>query len=120
MKIKENFDRLSGDAHEYLNFKIEELKLSIVERLSLFFADALSWLAVIIFLLLSSLCFLVALVKMLSIFMGLLPALLLVAFSLLAVAWIFYLLRGNIFVNIMVARFYKMFFNDNDRNNEEY
>lgn len=119
MEIKENFDRLSGDVREYLNLKIEELKLSIVERLSLFFADALSWLVVIIFLLLSSLCFLVALVVMLSIFMGLLPALFLMAFLLLAVAWIFYLLRGNIFANIMVARFYKMFFDDNDKNNEE-
>ena len=119
MEIKENFDSLSADAREFLNLKIEELKLSFVERLSLFFADALSWLAVIIFLLLSSLCFLAALVAMLSVYMGLLPALLLVAFLLLAVAWLFHLLRGSIFINIMVARFYKMFFTKNDENDEK-
>lgn len=118
MKIKENFDSLSGDAREFLNLKIEEIKLSVVERLSLFFADALSWLAVIIFLLLSSLCFLAAVVAWISVFTGLLPALFLVAFLLLAVACIFYLLRGSIFANVMVARFYKMFFSDDEQGYE--
>ena len=53
MEIKKNFDRLSREARELLDLKIEEIKLSFVERLSLLFADTLSWLAVIIFLLLS-------------------------------------------------------------------
>lgn len=119
MSVQQNFDRLSRDACEFINLKIEEIKLSVVERLSLLFADALSWLAVMIFLLLSSLCFIAALVVMLSVFMGVLPALLLVAFLLFAAAWLFYLLRGGIFANMMVARLYKVFFNDVEQSNGE-
>ncbi len=119
MEIKHNFDRLSHEAYEFLNLKIEEVKLSFVERLSLLFADALSWLAIIIFLLLSSLCLLAAIVAVLSISIGLLPALFIVASLLLLAALLFYVTRGNLFVNIMVARFYKMFFNENEQSDEK-
>lgn len=118
MEIQKNFDRLSRDAREFLNLKVEEIKLSLVERLSLFFADALSWLAIIIFLLLSSMCFLVVIVALLSMYIGLVPALLLVAFLLLASAVVLYLMREHLFANVMVARFYRMFFSENDDENE--
>lgn len=119
MEIKHNFDRLSHEAYEFLNLKIEEIKLSFVERLSLLFADALSWLVVIILLLLSSMCLLAAFVAVLSISMGILPALLIVALLLLFAASLFYVARGNLFVNIMVARFYKIFFNKNEQSDEK-
>lgn len=119
MEIKKNFDRLSREARELLDLKIEEIKLSFVERLSLLFADTLSWLAVIMFLLLSLLCMLAAFVVVISLYVGLLPALFIATALLLVVAWLFYAARGTLFRNVMVARFYRMFFNENEQSDEQ-
>lgn len=115
MGVKENFDNLSRDAQQFLDLKIEEVKLSLVERLSLLFADALAWLVFSAFLLLALLCLLVAVVILLSAFIGLLPSLFVVALLLLVVAWLLYAMRGSLFGDMMVARLYKLFFDEKEQ-----
>ena len=119
MEIKENFDSLSRDAREFIDLKIEEVKLSLVERLSLLFADALSWLLVMVLLALALLCLMAAFVAVLTYFVGLLLALLVTAVILLVAAYLLYTVRGNLFGNRMVARLYKVFFYENQKCDED-
>ena len=62
---------------------------------------------------------LAAFVVVISLYVGLLPALFIAAALLVAVAWLFYVARGTLFRNVMVARFYRIFFNENEQNDEQ-
>ncbi len=110
--VKQGFDRLSCEAQDFLNLKIDEIKLSCVESLSLLFADVVSWLLVSLCLLLAFICLLVAGVVALSAVTGLVLSLVIAAAVLLVVMLLLYMLRRRLFTNIAVGRFCKMFFKE--------
>ncbi len=118
MSVKQNFDRLSREVQETLNIEMDGIKLSLVESLSLFFADILSWLLVAVFSLLSLLGFLAAAVVAIAAVMGYALSFVVVAFLLLSVALLLYMLRGRLFTDMAVARFCRMFFRDKEGGNE--
>lgn len=117
MGIEDNLKNLTDSLKEYVNVKAISIKLSLVEKLALLARDILSTL-IILFLTTAALIFaLMATLILVARFIGLLYSSLVICATLASIAIIVYQLRKRLFVNMFVARFSKIFF-DNERNNE--
>lgn len=114
MELKQNFDRLVRDAREYLGLKTDELRLLLVDNLSVFMSDLLSWLAIFAIVQIALVCLLAVVIIAIASVAGYMWAFAVVAFVLLAVAGVFYLLRDRLFADIAVERFCRMFFPADD------
>ena len=119
MRIEEFFDNLTDNLKEYANIKIVSIKLSLVEKLSLLARDILSTL-VIFFLTAAALLFaLMATMILIARHIGFLYSSLLICAILGTVAFTVYLFRKKLFINMFIALFSKMFFNNDTAGNEK-
>lgn len=118
MELKENFDKLSDGAQQYIDLKVDNIKLHIVENMSLFCSDLLSRAVVGLFAIMALFFAMIAVVLFFAMYVGLLYAFLIVAGILLLVGALFYFFRKSIFANVMVGRFCRMFFPKNDVEDE--
>ena len=116
MRIEEFFDNLTDDLKEYADLKIVSIKISFVEKFSLLSRDILS-IIIVIFLIATALLFaLLAIMILISRYIGLLYSSLLVCTILVTFALAVYLFRKKLFTNIFVTLFSKMFFNNDTSN----
>lgn len=118
MRIEDKIENLTESLKEYVNYKIVSVKLSLVEKLSLLARDILSTL-IIFFLTTTALIFaLIATLILIAQHIGFLYGSLAICATLAGIALIVCLFRKRLFTNIFVARFSKIFFND-DASNEK-
>lgn len=118
MRIEEIFDNLTDTLKEYANIKAVSIKISLVEKLSLLARDIFSTL--IIFLLTAAALIFASMAIMILIArqIGFLYGSLLVCAILTSVAITIYIFRKRLFINMFIARFSRIFF-DEDTNNEK-
>ena len=117
MRIEEFLDNLTDNLKEYADIKFVSIKISLVEKLSLLSRDILSIIVIFFFIATALFFALLAIVILISRYIGLLYSLLLVCTILLTFALAVYLFRKKLFTNIFVILFGKMFFS-NDTNNK--
>ena len=119
MRIEEIFENLTDNLKEYANNKAVSIKLSLVEKLSLLARDILSTI-IIFFLATAALIFaLLATMIFIAKYIGFLYASLLICAILTSGAIVIYLFRKQLFTNIFIARFSRIFFNNNTNNEKE-
>ena len=119
MRIEEIFKNLTDNLKEYANIKAVSIKLSLVEKLSLLARDILSTI-IIFFLATAALIFaLLATMIFIAKYIGILYASLLICAILTSGAIVIYLFRKQLFTNIFIARFSRIFFNNNTNNEKE-
>lgn len=118
MDVKQNFERLTDETREYINLHVDCIKLYIIEALSLFASDLFSRTLFFMFLFLSLIFLLVALMFFMSASVGIIFSAIIVSFILLSVAFLVYINRKRLFANIMVSSLCKIFFPKNDIDDE--
>jgi len=115
-----NLENLAGSAKEYLDMRLDAIKLKMVESLSVLFSRILYATLLIIFLVFA----LAFMASSFSWWLGDLlgskaaGALITGGVSLL-IALILYIRRGKLFINSLVAMFSKMFFEQGDKTSQE-
>ena len=114
MGLGADIENLSKDALEYVKRSMDGCKLRLVESLSLLFGDVLCAFVLSMLLFVAYLALLVAAVIWLLPLLGLPLAIVSVAALLLLTAWVVYMLRERLFVDRMVRRFAKIFFEEGD------
>lgn len=118
MKIEEKIENLTVNLKEYANYKIVSVKLSLVEKLSLLARDILSTLIIFVLITVALIFALTATMILISQYIGFLYGSLVICATLAGTAFIVYMIRKRLFTNMFVARFSKIFFND-DTNDEK-
>lgn len=118
MDIKENFEKMTEAVRQYIDLKTDDVKLNVVEKLALLCSDIISYAVVSAFAVLSFLFVLVAVVAFMTPFIGLLCSASVVALLLAVAAVSLYAMRRRLFVNVMVKRFCRIFFNKNSVDDE--
>lgn len=113
MEIKNNFDNITDNVKEYVNLKSDSIKLTLAENLALFSSDILSGIIVFFFSITSLFFALLAIMILAARYIGFFYSSLIVCLILATIGFIIYLSRKHLFANIFVARFCKMFFNNN-------
>ena len=112
MGLGADIENLSKDALEYVKRSMDGCKLRLVENLSLLFGDVICVFVLSMLLFVAYLALLVAAVIWLLPLFGLPLAIVAVAALLLLTAWVVYALREHLFVDRMVRRFAKIFFEE--------
>ena len=112
MGLGADIEKISKDALEYIKRGMDGCKLRLVENLSLLFGDVLCAFVLSMLLFVAYLALLVAVVIWLLPLLGLPLAIVAVAAVLLLTAWVVYMLRERLFVDRMVRRFVKIFFEE--------
>ena len=112
MGLGADIENLSKDALEYVKRSMAGCKLRLVENLSLLFGDVMCAFVLSMLLFVAYLALMVAIVIWLLPFFGLPLAIVAVAVLLLLTAWVVHLLRERIFVDRVVRRFVKIFFEE--------
>ena len=112
MGLGADIENISKDALEYIIRGMNSCKLRLVENLSLLFGDVMCAFVLSMLLFVAYLALLVAVVIWLLPLLGLPLAIVAVAAVLLLTAWVVYMLRERLFVDRMVRRFVKIFFEE--------
>ena len=112
MGLGADIEKISKDALEYIKSGMDGCKLRLVENLSLLFGDVLCAFVLSMLRFVAYLALLVAVVIWLLPLLGLPLAIVAVAAVLLLTAWVVYMLRERLFVDRMVRRFVKIFFEE--------
>ena len=107
-----DIENISKDALEYVKRSMDGCKLRLVESLSLLFGDVMCAFVLSMLLFVAYLALLVAVVIWLLPLLGLPLAIVAVAALLLFTAWVVYAQRERLFVDRMVRRFVKIFFEE--------
>ncbi len=102
MGIVEELEKLLDDAREYLGRSIDNYKLSFIENLSLLLGDIACGIVVFILLFVIFMLLLALLAILLTYFIGILPALLVVALLIAALSFIVYKKRHTLFTDHFV------------------
>lgn len=115
MEIKENLDRLSDTTQQYVDMKIDNVKLHVVEKLSVMCNDVLSYVFVSLLVVMALFFLLFAAVAFFTPMIGLVYSMLAVAGLLTIFSTVLFLLRKKLFLNKMVRCFCRMFFNNKQK-----
>lgn len=118
MSVGQNFERLCEEVRNYVVLKSDDVKMAVVEELSLFFSDALSWLVILLFALLSFVCLLAAGIIVLASKIGSVLALAFAAAMLFVIALLFFSVRRRLFADILVRRLCRVFFREREQYEE--
>lgn len=110
MEVKQNFDRLADDVQEYIDLRIDSIKLYVVQVLASFISDMLSRVVLFVFLFLSLVFMLIALMFLLAPLIGRVWSACVIVILLLLMAFFVYLGRKSLFANMMIGRLCKIFF----------
>ena len=102
MGVTEEFRNLSKDAQEYLRRSIDDVKITVVEELSVIVGDLIALLVLLLILFVAFLFILVGVVAVLAFAIGFLPSMLVAAGVLIVVAVVLYSLRTRIFTDTIV------------------
>ena len=114
MGLGADIDKISKAALEYLKRNVDGCKLHLVECLSLLLGDVLCVFILSMFLFVAYLALVVLIAILLMPFIGFPLSIVAVAMLLLLTAWVMYMLRERLFVDRMVRRFAKIFFDRKD------
>ncbi len=120
MDVKQNFERLTDETREYINLRIDSTKLYMIEALSLLVGNLLSHTLFFVFLFITLIFMLAALMFLLSTIVGFMFSALIVSFISLGIGIIIYMNRKKLFADIMVNSLCKLFFPKNEINDETY
>ncbi|MBQ6693409.1 MAG: hypothetical protein IJN24_00860 [Bacteroidaceae bacterium] len=118
MEFKENFDKLTNFTQQYIDLKVDDVKLHVIENLSVLCGDLLSFVVVSVFAVLSLFFLIVAGIICLVPLVGLLWSVIIAVALLAVVSSVLYFARRKIFANVMVGRFCRMFFPKDDMKDE--
>lgn len=110
MEVKQNFDRLADDVQEYIDLRIDSIKLYVVQVLASFISDMLSRVVLFVFLFLSLVFMLIALMFLLAPLIGRVWSACVIVILLLLMAFFVYLGRKSLFADMMIGRLCKIFF----------
>ena len=119
MGVGEKFNRLAESANDFAEAKIEELKLSCIENLSLLVSEFLSMMLVFIASAVSIFFALIAIVTIVATYIGFLYSVLVMAASMALLAFVIYLFREELFANIIVRRLCNILFKKHNENDDE-
>ena len=119
MRIEEIFENLTNSLKEYANIKAVSIKLSLVEKLSLLARDILSTLIIIFIATIALIFALLATMIFIARYTGLLYASLLICTILTSAAVTVYIFRKRLFINMFIAHFCRIFFEDETNNEKE-
>ena len=111
-----DIENISKDALEYLKRSMDGCKLRLMENLSLLLGDVVCMFVLSMLLFVAYLALLVAIVICLLPLIGLPLAIVAFAALLLLTAWVVYLMRERLFIDRMVRRFAKVFFEEKNGN----
>ncbi len=111
-----DIENISKDALEYVKRSMDGCKLRLVENLSLLLGDVICMFVLSMLLFVAYLALVVAIVICLLPLIGLPLAVLTFAALLLLTAWVVYLMRERLFVDKMVRRLAKIFFEEKSGN----
>ena len=114
MGFRAEIENISKDALEYLKRGIDGCKMRMVENLSLLFGDVVCFFVLFMLLFVVYLALMVAVVFLLLPLIGLPLSIVAVALLLLLTALVVYILREQLFVDRMVRRFARIFFEENN------
>ena len=112
MRARDYFDKVTNSLREYARIKSEEIKLRCVESLSLVASDILSMLIVVLLSALALIFVIFAILILIAQYIGIFYSLLVVGGVLALMAFVVFLFRKELFANLFVGRFCKMFFNN--------
>ena len=116
MGFRADIWNVSKDALEFLKRSVDGCKLRIVENLSLLLGDVICGFVLFMLLFVAYLALMVAFVILLLPLMGLPLSIIAVSLLLLLTALVVFLLREHLFVDRMVRNFARMFFEENNKN----
>ena len=102
MGVTDNFQNLSKDAQEYLKRSIDDVKMTVVEELSVMVGDIIASLALFLILFVAFLFILVGAVVALALVIGFVPSMAVAGFVLAVLAFVVYSQRARIFTNAIV------------------
>ncbi len=102
MGVTDNFHNLSKDAQEYLKRSIDDVKMTVVEELSVMVGDIIASLALLLILFVAFLFILVGAVVALALVIGFVPSMAVAGFVLAVLAFVVYSQRARIFTNAIV------------------
>ena len=112
MRARDNFDKVTNSIKEYARIKRDDIKLQCVESLSLVASDILSMFLVALLSAIAFLFVVIAIMILVAQYIGVFYSLLAVGGVMALVAYIVYLFRKELFANLFVERFCKVFFNE--------
>ncbi len=119
MEFKQNFDRLSRDVREYIELEADHIRLVVVERLSFFLGDILSWVVIMLFAFMSLVALLVSAVVALSSVVGYVVALTILSCLLFVVTLLLFAMRRRLFVDFAVRHLCRLFFEEKESDEKE-
>lgn len=119
MRIEDKIENLTESLKEYADIKIVSIKLSLVEKLSLLARDILSTLIIFLLTTAALIFALLATLILIAQYIGFLYGSLVICATLASIALIVCMFRKRLFTNIFVARFSKIFFNDDTSNEKD-
>lgn len=100
--MNESFENLSKDAQEYIIRRVDDIKMTMVEELSVMMGDVFAGMLLLIMLFVAFLFVLVAAVAALAQVIGFIYAMVLAGVAIVVAALVLYRMRATIFVNTMV------------------
>lgn len=113
-------EQLAKEVAEYVNMRIDAFKLNMVENLSSFFSSALGLMLFAILASMALLMFTAAFTYWLGLVIGsMFFAILIVGFVFLVMAFVLFALRHRLIADQMVRMFSRMFFNSNNRYDDD-
>lgn len=109
MGIEKDFDELAKDVQEYLKRSADDAKMTIAEEVSLMIGNAIASAVLSVMLFTAFLLLLAAAMLFLSRFTGIIPAFLIGAAAVAAIAGILYYMRERIFTDAIVRHMCRLF-----------
>ena len=114
MDNAENADSLELKIKEFMHLLIKDGKLMLIEAFSLVAADFFAFVLILFFATAALFFVLLAVVWLLSFYLGFPVAMLAVALLLLLLCAVVYIMRNRLFVNIIVGRLCSIFLKDDE------
>lgn len=112
MRARDNFDKVTNSLREYARIKRDDIRLQCVEGLSLVATNILSMLVVVLLSAIALIFVIIAFMILVAQYIGIFYSLLVVGGVLVLMAIVVYLFRKELFANLFVERFSKIFFNE--------
>ncbi len=100
--MKEDIENLSEDVQEYLGRRVDNLKMRVVEELSVMMGDMLALMVIFFMLFAAFLFILVGAVAAIAQVLGFVPAMMIAGAAIAITALVVYLMRTRIFIDTLV------------------
>ena len=119
MSCEDSIKSFYSQIKEFAGLFLEDGKLFLVESVSLLLGEFFALMLIAVFILLALFFILLSVVWLLSLYMGFPLAALVVALLLLSLCVLVYIVRRQLFVNVVVGRLCAVLFTQNGKDNEK-